>query len=100
MHAVAVDDLVQGCAGFKRIAECEFSEPRFFVLVMGTAFTVTNHEPSMCPQTRTASRILEGVLLPRPNPVAGRLSSRNRAFGYCPPHCHWQRIRGGQSPDS
>ncbi|WP_155631451.1 hypothetical protein [Burkholderia cepacia] len=29
MHAVAVDDLVQGCAGFKRIAECEFSEPRF-----------------------------------------------------------------------
>ncbi|WP_257248444.1 hypothetical protein [Burkholderia cepacia] len=29
MHVVAVDDLVQGCAGFKRIAECEFSEPRF-----------------------------------------------------------------------
>ncbi|WP_155638383.1 hypothetical protein [Burkholderia cepacia] len=29
MHAVAVGDLVQGCAGFKRIAECEFSEPRF-----------------------------------------------------------------------
>ncbi|WP_155639749.1 hypothetical protein [Burkholderia cepacia] len=29
MHAVAVGDLVQGCAEFKRIAECEFSEPRF-----------------------------------------------------------------------
>ncbi|WP_153488524.1 hypothetical protein [Burkholderia cepacia] len=29
MHAVAVGDLVQGCTGFKRIAECEFSEPRF-----------------------------------------------------------------------
>jgi len=86
MHVVAVGDLVQGCTGFKRIAECEFSEPRFL--------------SSMCPQTRTASRILEGVLLPRPNPVTRRLSSRNRAFGYCPPHCHWQRIRGGQSPDS
>ncbi|MGN8189588.1 hypothetical protein ACTJLD_26745 [Burkholderia sp. 22088] len=29
MHVVAVGDLVQGCTGFKRIAECEFSEPRF-----------------------------------------------------------------------
>ncbi|WP_166742032.1 hypothetical protein [Burkholderia cepacia] len=29
MHTVAVGDLVQGCTGFKRIAECEFSEPRF-----------------------------------------------------------------------
>lgn len=29
MHTVAVGDLVQGYTGFKRIAECEFSEPRF-----------------------------------------------------------------------
>lgn len=29
MHTVAVGDLVQGCTGFKRIAECEFGEPRF-----------------------------------------------------------------------
>jgi len=60
------------------------------VLVVGTLFTVTNHEPSMCPQTRTTPSFFERILPSRPNSAAGKLSSRNPAFSaYRPPCRHF-----------
>ncbi|WP_156924647.1 hypothetical protein [Burkholderia sp. WSM2230] len=57
--------------------------------------TVTNHEPSMCPQTRTTPSFLERILPSRPNRAAGKLSSRNRAFGaYRPPYRHFAAHNG------
>jgi hypothetical protein len=63
--------------------------------VVGTPFTVTNHKPSMCPQTRTTPSFLERILPSRPNRAAGKLSSRNRAFGaYRPPYRHFAAHNG------
>jgi hypothetical protein len=63
--------------------------------VVGTPFTVTNHESSMNPQTRTTPTFLERTLPSRPNRAAGKLSSRNRAFGaYRPPYRHFAAHNG------
>jgi hypothetical protein len=49
----------------------------------------------MCPQTRTTPSFLERILPSRPNRAAGKLSSRNRAFGaYRPPYRHFAAHNG------
>lgn len=49
----------------------------------------------MCPQTRTKPSFSERILSSRPNRAAGKLSSRNRAFGaYRPPYRHFVAHNG------
>ncbi|WP_147408590.1 hypothetical protein [Paraburkholderia fungorum] len=49
----------------------------------------------MSPQTHTTPSFLERILPSRPNRAAGKLSSRNRAFGACrPPYRHFAAHNG------